>query len=291
MGPKEPSSQKHHYIPVFYLKQWGGADGRLCEFSRPHKNVKPRMVHPEGTAYRRGLNTFSRLPPELADFLEGRFFQEVDSQAACVLRMLLQNIVDFDLASASAWSRFLMSLFYRSPEGMERIINKVTTEYPIEFGRIARSRGDIADSETFERLRAQMTDVRLDQLSLLLLHRVMDSENVGTFLNRMRWAVIRTHESRYSLLTSDRPIVMTNGLRDPKSHIVMPISPIRVFAMANNLETLREVYNLMERGGGVRLLNNRMARQARKYVYGTDDLSLSFVEARLGEQAAWSPFE
>jgi hypothetical protein len=119
----------------------------------------------------------------------------------------------------------------------------------------------------------------------------MDSENVGTFLNRMRWAVIRTHESRYSLLTSDRPIVMTNGLRDPKSHIVMPISPIRVFAMANNLETLREVYNLMERGGGVRLLNNRMARQARKYVYGTDDLSLSFVEARLGEQAAWSPFE
>ena len=33
--------QKHHYLPVFYLKQWAGPDRRLCEFSRPHKVVKP----------------------------------------------------------------------------------------------------------------------------------------------------------------------------------------------------------------------------------------------------------
>jgi hypothetical protein len=94
MSAQEHSGQKHHYIPVFYLKQWAGSDGRLCEFSRPYDSVKPRMVHPDGTAYRRGLNTFSRLPSELADFLEGRFFKEVDNQAARVLLMLLRDKLD-----------------------------------------------------------------------------------------------------------------------------------------------------------------------------------------------------
>ena len=38
-----PDGEKHHYLPVFYLKQWAGKDGRLCEFSRPYKNVKPKF--------------------------------------------------------------------------------------------------------------------------------------------------------------------------------------------------------------------------------------------------------
>jgi hypothetical protein len=38
--------QKHHYIPEFYLKQWAGSDGRLCEFNRPHKKVVAQMKHP-----------------------------------------------------------------------------------------------------------------------------------------------------------------------------------------------------------------------------------------------------
>jgi len=42
---------KHHYIPVFYLKQWAGVDGRVCEFSKPYDRVKPRRAHPDGTAY------------------------------------------------------------------------------------------------------------------------------------------------------------------------------------------------------------------------------------------------
>jgi uncharacterized protein DUF4238 len=37
--------EKHHYIPVFYLKQWAGADGRLCQYSRPYNRVKPKRVH------------------------------------------------------------------------------------------------------------------------------------------------------------------------------------------------------------------------------------------------------
>jgi hypothetical protein len=48
---------RHHYIPIFYLKQWAGDDKRICEFGRPYDRAKPRRVHPAGTGYMDGLNT------------------------------------------------------------------------------------------------------------------------------------------------------------------------------------------------------------------------------------------
>jgi hypothetical protein len=59
------SEPKHHYIPVFYLKQWAQTDGQICEFSRPYKEVKPRRTYPDGTGYVRGLYTFRELSAEM----------------------------------------------------------------------------------------------------------------------------------------------------------------------------------------------------------------------------------
>jgi hypothetical protein len=48
----------------------------------------------------------------------------------------------------------------------------------------------------------------------------------------------------------------------------------------------------MAKAGGIaQRLNNRMARQARRYVYGVDDSALQFIEPRLGQKAQWSPLE
>ena len=52
---KEHKGQKHHYIPVFYLKQWMGPKNTVCEYSRPYDKVKTRSAHPDGTGYVRGL--------------------------------------------------------------------------------------------------------------------------------------------------------------------------------------------------------------------------------------------
>src|SRR5580692_1218431 len=55
IGAAAGKGDKHHYIPVFYSKEWAGPDGRLCEYSRPYDVVKPKRVHPDGTGYVRGL--------------------------------------------------------------------------------------------------------------------------------------------------------------------------------------------------------------------------------------------
>jgi hypothetical protein len=113
---------KHHYIPVFYLKQWAGADGRICEFSKPYDRVKARRVFPHATAYVHGLNRIPGLPPHEADFLESYFFKLSDDLAAKALQILLSGArtLKFSPKVKSGWSRFITSLMMRNPEMVER---------------------------------------------------------------------------------------------------------------------------------------------------------------------------
>ena len=71
---------KHHYLPVFYLKHWAADDGRLCEFSRPYKEVKPKRRFPDETGFIRGLYLFPYLAPAISNFLEDKFFRRADDR-------------------------------------------------------------------------------------------------------------------------------------------------------------------------------------------------------------------
>jgi hypothetical protein len=173
---------------------------------------------------------------------------------------------------------------------MERLTNQIVNYYPSYMEELRRA-VDTGDADAIEEFRAELSEERLERLKLQLLQMNMDSEFLGTALNRMQWAVIHFDETHHMLLTSDRPIVVTNGLAHADSHIVMPISPRRIFIAANNQETVKNLHDMAKAGGIAQRLNNRMARQARRYVYGVDDSALQFIEPRLGQKAQWSPLE
>src|ERR1700730_11752891 len=113
---------KHHYIPVFYLKQWAGDDRRICEFSKPYDRVKARRVHPDGTGYVHGLNTIPGLPPHETDFLETHFLKITDDMAAKALPRLISNAAAVKTVPKlrDGWSRFIASLMIRNPEMLTR---------------------------------------------------------------------------------------------------------------------------------------------------------------------------
>ena len=70
---------KHHFTPAFYLRQWAGDDGQLCEFSKPYGNVvKPKRTHPESTGYVERLYSVEGLPDAVAHVVESRFMQPLD---------------------------------------------------------------------------------------------------------------------------------------------------------------------------------------------------------------------
>jgi hypothetical protein len=301
-----PAGARDHYIPVGYLKQWAGPDRRLCEFSRPYClkpgiaapayiPVKPRMTYPKGIGYVRGLNTFPTLPPEISSALEGRFLLQVDNQSITILRKLAHGDGDLTIDERSRWSQFIMALMYRNPEAITRLTENFGSEYSTYLEQyLAEMPEELrkhTTPETIELLRQGLSRKTLEQLVFHSLHMMMDNERIGNALNRMHLSIFEFDNSHDPLLTSDRPIVMTNGLNKSDSHIAIPISPRRIVIMANNIGTLKTIEETAQSVNIAQLVNDHVIRKARQYVYGTDDRALAFVEERLGERAAWSPFE
>jgi hypothetical protein len=264
--PTESKLPKHHYIPSFYSKHWAGADGRFLEYRRGYQNkIFRRWTHPDGTGYVRGLNTIDGLPPAIANAIEDKFLQRADDLASqCLDQYLIGNLeVSHDLKSG--WARFMISLLHRPPERIKYLKEELNRRYKDlldELGVKYQEHRKPTDPITFEEYERQRNPS--GRAYAAFFQDIVDSEKVGTALIRMHRGLVKLNTARFPLLTSDRPMVMTNGINKPDSHIVMPISPNMVFIVANEMQTIRQISAMAEKGEMQQILNDRIVRQARK---------------------------
>jgi hypothetical protein len=119
----------------------------------------------------------------------------------------------------------------------------------------------------------------------LLIQQLLNSELIGNHLINMRWSVVRFDGAEGPLLSSDRPIVRTSCLTGARAHLVMPISPRQCFVAVNTHETEGELRSIPPHQF-IDALNDRMASQARRFVYGLDESHSEFVATRLGRREA-----
>jgi hypothetical protein len=96
--------------------------------------------------------------------------------------------------------------------------------------------------------------------------------------------------SSHSLLTSDRPLVMTNGISGPGKHLSVPIGPSLLFIAADDPAEVQRL-SRHDQDALAMVTNDHVVRQARKFVWGIDACHLRFVERRLGEMLPSSPLE
>ena len=286
---------KHHYIPVFYLKQWARDKGRLCEFSKPHDRVKPRKTYPEGTGYVHDLNTVEGLPPAETHFLEEVFFQIADDAAARALRILLAPPPwIYSPNERSGWSRFIMCLLVRNPESVQKYKEVAAAIFKDALPRIeaayAKDRRP-KDPETYADYAQLHGPNPAARTIVRVVQSLADNDELGRRINSMRWIVLSDMNPEFELLTSDRPMLLTNGIGPPKGHLIMPISPFHLFVATNNLETESYIRAVWGSRDAIAQINNRVASQAIKYVYGTDDKQLPFVSKRLGLKYTADPLE
>lgn len=292
IGAAAGKGEKHHYIPVFYSREWAGPDGRLCEYTRPYREVKPQSKHPDATGYVRGLYTVPQNDPHVAEYIERHFFRITDNGAAVVAQELRNGgKIDFFSLDRSSWSRFIISLMLRNPEYVARMAAEVVGFYARTDNeeKYQELRGP-SDPATFEEYVAKHTFHPARRMSAYALQKIIDSPTMGGHLNQMRWSVVTFKRERHTLLTSDRPIIMTNGIIGKKDHLALPIGPRMLFIAANNIET-ENMIRTIDPGILMAQVNHRVASQARKYVYGNDDKQLRFIENRLGRKWPSTPLE
>jgi hypothetical protein len=294
IGAAAGKGDKHHYIPVFYSKEWAGRDGRVCEYSRPFDVVKPRRVHPDGTGYVRGLYTVPRNDPRVSEFIEREFFKVTDNGAARVLQMFKRRgEIAWTSDTRSAWSRFIVSLMIRNPEYVGCLAAEVVRFFDPDLSNDVNERYRAIkrpeEPETYAEYIA-LTGHPAGRASAIAMKTVIDSPLMGGHLNKMRWSIVSFKSATRTFLTSDRPIIMTNGLVGPDHHLAMPIGPRMLFVAANTEQTEHMIRSWAP-GQLMEHVNDRVASQARRYVWGVDDAELRFVEDRLGRMEPSTPLD
>jgi hypothetical protein len=187
-----------------------------------------------------------------------------------------------------------MSLMVRSPESLEKykrvaaaLFQEVRPDIEDLYAKERRSTDPTTYGEYAERRGpnpAGRTVVRVIQT-------LADNKELGSRINSMRWTVLSNPKPKFELLTSDRPMLITNGMGLPNGELIIPISPFHIFVATNNIDTERKVRAVWNSGRAAAVINDRIASQARSYVYGTNDRQLSFVSKRLGLKYIADPAE
>lgn len=100
----------------------------------------------------------------------------------------------------------------------------------------------------------------------------------------MHWHVLSTDGADYNLLTSDRPIIMTNGILRPDGHIALPIGPRKLFLAAQDIETIDKIIH-RPINAIVSDSNAHVTEYAHRYVYSNDDGQIRFIENRMSTKS------
>jgi hypothetical protein len=268
--------RKNHYIPVFYQKTWCGMDERLCQYSRPRQTVLAERKFPTETGFERGLYTLKAHTAEVAEIIEDGLMRQTDNDAAIAHQLLLNDrIADLDESTRSGWTRFIISLWRRTPESYTGLGDSLAALIAQEHPELRLHEEPKTEDEALARIGL------IERHRAMLIGTMLNSEFIGNHLINMHWSTVRFDSSTGPFLTSDRPVVMSGAMLLPLAHIIVPISPTQCFVAVNTAETLH-IFKAMSSEQFIGKMNDRMACQARKFVYGLDDSHLEFISERLG---------
>jgi hypothetical protein len=275
----------HHYLPIFYLKQWAGSDGRICEYKRRYHGVLPKRVFPAATGYVRGLYSVDDTDPEVINVIETKFLMPVDGLAAEALQdLVLDRPFKQPLRMRHSWTRFVLSLMIRYPEAIAEMKRQLR-ENVIKMYLATKKEDEPASFAEYE---AQHGTNDLARLHGKLMMDLMQDSRMGRLIYNMHWGVIRFSRYKHDLLTSDRPVT-SNMLPISANHLCLPIGPEHLF-IACQTERAEAEFRRIDPQHAMLTINDMVARRAQSLVFARDNSQTRFVENRFGKEAATLPF-
>lgn len=280
---------KHHYIPQFYLRPWLGEDRKLQEFRRGYQGrIEVGRYGTKSTGYAIDLYILAGATPDTRQNVEKYFMGFVDNSAVRARDMMLEGVIPKDPQTRHSWARFIMSLILRNPEEIAKFklrfgADLMTPDAELQARYESAKSPD--DPPTLEEWLQLSDSTYSERSAIIAMTRLVENQNVLRLIRGMDWRVIDTSNMTRRLMTSDRPIVMTNGLGRYDGHCALPLSPTRLFLACMCVDFAEELYRLPV-GKLIRSVNDAVIGQARKYVYAIDRSNTGEVRRRMGQREA-----
>lgn len=279
--------KKHHYTPQFLLAHWAIDDGKLWRFTKPYGDkVAKKRVAPAEIGYEKDLYATPGLPPETMQRIEEKIMSPLDALAAEAHQLLLAGKVNaMPRRERSSWSRFIMSQWFRTPDGVKAMKQAIAALLSAEDPVLSAKYQALKQEGYPETLEAAITALNphfAEQAALEVMCKLMDNPKNGQRLNNMLWGV-REIEGGHDLLVSDVLLQQNSGVFSPSGYITMPIAPRKYFFAVHSPSLATSLLS-MARNDLVARANRAIVRRAAHYVGATSFAQKAFIEAHFGRE-------
>lgn len=245
---KTNRSQKHHYVPKFYLAKWRveGNDFFWVHTKTAFNEIKTGLKPPSSISFERGLYATS---PESFPFdtpasneIEKDFFRKIDDAASIVhLKLLNEGVAALSPNERYEWALFINSLLERSPKRINNVLARAKNEAPQLMSKYQQNLK--LNSAGFDNLLQKLDMDALTRNAILfaMVQWIIDPPTLQYFMN-MEWMIIAQPPGEDHFLTGDYPVVV-NGTTEETSPIFImsiAISPTKILIMYKNPEVFDE---------------------------------------------------
>jgi hypothetical protein len=311
--------RRHHYLPVFYMSAWCGADQRLTCYRKDGSGLQEVRIGPKDTAVERDLYAFhagaqgaqqvvaagmegsspdAELTALLTTYLEGCvseheythmfekiFNGKIDSTAAAALhRIRREGLAGLTAEERIAWARFMMYIPLRSAEWLERM--RADGLQAVRDRVIQRAGED--ESDELEAMLDELlaSDQEFQALTkdygLWLIEGVVRRPDFPALISAMYWWTMEVSRTSHSLLTCDRPFCPIRPLSHPRSVLYVPVGPRLAFFASHDRRKEKQLQAYFQRKpkAVITHLNSVAVRSADRWVYATDGTQRRFIENR-----------
>ena len=230
---------------------------------RPNAPLHEKTVATKAIGKKRDLYAYSEgATEEERQRLELQLFGPIDHRAAEALQKIEAGLAgsNTDLVGLV---QFVLSLQYRSPSRIEDLRSELA-------GRMS----GVTDFHVHDPAHLTMIADNVNDL----LSEMISSEIVIRMVGSMKVFRINV-DSRHKLLTCDLPLMMSQGIAQPKGFLMFPYAPHRLAIFAHD-EKVAAAFATQEPDVLARGINDAVVQQAREFVIAADHSSKRFVENR-----------
>lgn len=277
--------RKHHYVPQWHLRQWVAHDNRLQSYTRlADSSLSSRRFSAKSIAFETDLYSWvSPTHPERQQ-LEKEFFQTLDSKAALAASILREpGTKPLLMEQRKDWARFLTASILRLPLELRQIKN-FSKETDLDHLQLLSNEQGTAfkREEWLDFISRFFPGFHEDRGLESLIEYLQGDESVEPWL-QLQWWVEKVEGAQYTLLTSDRPLI-TRGIQKMEKGLLafLPLSPLRLFCATND-PVLAYLISSGSADFAVNWSNNLQIKEARKYLFATDDSLKWHIEKHFGE--------
>lgn len=201
--------------------------------------------------------------------VETKFFSRLDDEGAKIVSKFV-NGDTLGEKEKTLWAQFISGFRVRTPTNIDKLKNMAADSFAKEFAAGQKEYAALKQADDPATLHEWVNLHRpgyIGNIAIAQIPKVISRPNVLQDILAMSWFTVDFKEASNSLLTSDRPLIMTAGLQNADCIIALPLSPRYGFFAFRPESHAEKALKSTPISRLARAVNDHVVRQADKYAY------------------------